>query len=312
MNASEFSRTARFESSGLHFSFTDRADDGVLDDFFPAYNRAFVLENEKERVEGFRDCLALNDGNLHRALSERYGPFCELVVTARSEPQGPVVGGANLLVAQLPGEAGSAVDHSINLNYLFVVPEARGRSLANRIQHACFDVAASLSRTWGAKEGRGVAFLEVNDPFRLTPEEYRLDTEHAGIDQVARLAYWARVGARVLDWPYVQPALSAEQGDDNTLSLAAIGAPAGALASRVLAKHLERFFAISVLKGRPLSDSPSATGQLKQLARLEHAGQSIGLLDLADRLSDLERLLHVGGPDKPRNLPEALKKKGAA
>lgn len=319
MNLLTFLPGARFEAQGLHFRFTDRADDGVLDDFFPAYDRAFVLENEKERVEGFHACLALNDGAAHRTLRERYGPFRELIATARNEPDGPVIGGANLLVTQLPampelpglpdlaGAAAASIGHSLNLNYLFVDPRQRGRGLGGCIQRACFEVAANLSREWGGKRHGGVAFLEVNDPFRLTPEAYRLDTAHAGIDQVARLGYWARAGARVLDWPYVQPALSDTQGDDDTLAMAVIGATAAALPAGLLAHHLERFFAISVLKGQPLADSPSATAQLAELAARHRAGASIGLLDLARHLPNLARVLRGAGRGRPGNLPEALK-----
>ena len=42
-----------------------------------------------------------------------------------------------------------------------------------------------------------VLFIEQNDPLRLTAEAYAADSDHSGLDQVDRLAIWARMGAEV-------------------------------------------------------------------------------------------------------------------
>jgi GNAT superfamily N-acetyltransferase len=301
-------RTGKFESSGLQFQVTDRSDDGVLDAFYPAYDAAFVLDSEKERVEGFHDCLALNSGPTHQALRDQYGPFRELVLVARDAPTGPVLGGANFLVVQLPAERSAAVRHTINLNYLFVEPNQRGRGLSLRIMQACFRLASDLARSWHGGSGGtdGLAFLEVNDPFRLTPQQYRIDSDHSGIDQVARLAYWARAGAAILDLAYVQPALSADQVDDDTLALALIGSRDNALPARTVCQHLERFFAISVLKGEPIESSPSAAVQLARLRSEVSAERRIGLLDLNRGLPRLAQQLGRSQPGRPASLPAAL------
>jgi GNAT superfamily N-acetyltransferase len=290
----------RFREADLSIDATDRADDGVLDAFYAAYDQAFVLANEKEEINGFRECLALNAGSAHQRLCGRYGPFRELVLVARDD-LGAIVGGANLIVLRQPDGAPYEVDFTVNLNYLFVVPAQRGKRRSHGLLAACRHLARDVAATWQPQSaGRDLVFLEINDPFRLTPDQYRLDSEHAGIDQVARLAYWARVGAAVLDWPYVQPALSAEQKDDTTLALAVLDAAQPRLPAALVHWHLERFFAISVLKGDALKCSASALAQVQQLQRDAAAGHELALLDLAGALATLPEQLHreQGRPDR--------------
>lgn len=302
--------TFRFDASDLSIRATDRADDGVLDDFFVAYDAAFVLVNEKEEIDGFRDCLGLNAGARHQRLSTTYGPFCELVLVARERSDGPVVGGASFLIVQQPANAAHGLGFTVNLNYLFVAPAQRGKKRSRQLLGACHRLAASVAQGWNPKSpSTGLTFLEINDPFRLTPQQYQLDSEHAGIDQVARLSYWARMGATVLDWPYVQPALSAEQQDDRTLALGVLDAGTTRLSATLVLWHLERFFAISVLKGAGLASSASALAQVERLRRDAGAGRDVDLLDLAGALERLPaQLQRTRG--RPESLPAALR--GAA
>jgi len=293
--------------AGLWVQASERDDDGVLDAFFGAYDAAFVLADEKEEIGGFRDCLALNAGAPHAEVRRRYGQFRELVLVARAAHDGPVVGGANLIVLQ--HGAGTAVDVTVNLNYLFVAAEQRGRGHSRALLGACRALAAAVARPWRPDPASDTLFfLELNDPFRLTPEQYRLDSAHAGIDQIDRLRYWAHVGAAVLDWPYVQPALSAQQRDDATLALAVLDAPSHALPAALLHGHLERFFAISVLKGRPLRGSASAVTQLERL-RVEADGGAIALLDLGACIDALPALL-ARTRSRPERLSAALREAG--
>lgn len=295
---------AEFREADLSIEATDRADDGVLDAFYAAYDKAFVLANEKEALEGFRECLALNAGQAHERLRARHGPFRELVLVARDDARA-VVGGANFIVIQHARDAALGVGYTVNLNYLFVAPAQRGRSRSHTLLAACRRLAEGIAASWRA-EGppNSLFFLELNDPFRLTPEQYRLDTEHAGIDQVSRLSYWARMGATLLDWPYVQPALSAEQRDDETLAYAVLDAGVGHLPASLVLHHLERFFAISVLKGAELQSSPSAWQQVRALQRLAATHGALALLDL-DRAGALRDALSRT-KDRPPSLQAAL------
>src|SRR5690606_33167072 len=91
-------------------------------------------------------------------------------------------------------------------------------------------------------------FVELNDPLLMDARAYALDSEVAGIDQFDRVAVWARLGARILDFDYVQPPLSPGQSADTGLMLGVVDPPAPRLDACILGGHLERFFAISVLK----------------------------------------------------------------
>src|SRR5215470_8655328 len=57
------------------------ADDGVLDDFYADYDKAFILSSEKEGYEGFVRCLGLNAAGTYEELVTRFGTFCEYVLT---------------------------------------------------------------------------------------------------------------------------------------------------------------------------------------------------------------------------------------
>ena len=293
-----------FREADLSIETTDRADDGVLDAFYAAYDKAFVLANEKEELEGFRDCLALNAGAAHQRLRARYGPFRELVMVARDDG-GAVVGGANLIVIQHPTATAHGIGHTVNLNYLFVAPAQRGKSRSRTLLAACHRVADASAAAWRSGASKSLFFLEINDPFRLSAEQYQLDSEHAGIDQVTRLAYWARMGARLIDWPYVQPALSATQEDDRTLAYSVLDAGADRLPATLLFWHLERFFAISVLKGADLQSSPSAAQQVHALQQRAAAGGTLRLLDI-DGATETLRTLLGRSPGRPTSLQAAL------
>ncbi len=296
----------RFEQDGLTVDASGRADDGVLDAFYPAYDAAFVLPNEKETLDGFRDCLALNRGPGHARLARQFGAYQEVVCVVRDGGTGPVLGGANfLLLHDLDGRPGAPSQPSLNLNYLFVDRAVRGRGLSRTVLRACLRICADEAGSALAP----LCFLELNDPFRLTPEAYRLDSEHAGIDQLARLGYWAGLHAAVLDWVYVQPALSADQADDHTLAYALLDPRRPSLPARLLLAHLERFFAISVLKGAAPVDSPSAQRQLQALRAMADRGEAVALLPLAPALGQLPALLRGDGP-RPARLADALKETG--
>lgn len=250
--------------------------DAVFDRFFAAYDQAFVLPDEKEGREGFLECLALNHGPAQASLLARLGPFREWVLVA--ERDGDVVGGANFIchvVAARDGTPGLAM----NLNYVFVAPAHRGRG------HLRDMVEASRRLARMSFDGAQVealplhVFIELNDPLRLDAQAYALDSAVAGVDQFDRVAIWARLGARLLDFPYVQPALSATQAPDDGLLLGVIGTSGDALDACVLGRHLERFFAISALKdGDPGADATTAS-QLSRCARACDAGDGFALLD---------------------------------
>ena len=94
----------------------------VLGRFFEGYDRAFVLPDEREELDGFEKCLALN--RTHRQAFGR--THCELVCVMEDET-GVLLGGINFLATAIarPGAPPAAVA----LNYIYVEEAARGRGL---------------------------------------------------------------------------------------------------------------------------------------------------------------------------------------
>lgn len=269
---------------GLVLRATIDPQSPVLAEFYAGYDKAFVLPREREELQGFRDCLALGAGPAFEELSARYGPFREVVLTAADAATGAAVGGANFIAFPLPGLAaddGRPIV-SMNLNYIFIGAEFRGQGLFRRLLAAIRDMAQGLVIAPGG--AALLTFIEQNDPFRLSPEDYARDTAHSGLDQVSRLAIWQRLGAKIVDYPYVQPALSPGQAPDDGLLYGVLGAAGDRLDACVLEAHLRRFFGISVLKGRPLGEDPIAGAQIAALRRACAGGEHIRLLDAAPGL----------------------------
>ncbi len=292
-------------TDGLELRAATDPDDPLLENFFAEYDRAFVLPDEKEEIAGFRDCLALNLPPAYPRLAARYGPFREFVALAVDTGGGTetVVGGANFICYPLETGSGGHV-LTMNLNYVFVLPKYRRRGYLGRILAACERLARMTFRPAdGAKAPDELPlyiFMELNDPLRLAPAAYARDTLHSGMDQLQRVAVWARMGARIIDFPYVQPPLSAVQAADPTLMLALIGpGETDEVAPSLLAAHLVRFFAISVLKGREPQEDADASAQLTSLAALAQQGRRVALLEAgawlaAQRDTDAGALRHWG------------------
>lgn len=244
---------------GVRVTASDDPASPVLTRFFAGYDRAFVLPDEREELGGFEACLALNGSHRHA-----YGrTHSELVATFEDE-SGTLLGGANFLATAI--NRGAALPPAaVALNYVYVEEAARGRGLLRLTLAAVRELALTALGLDPAGAAPAI-FIEQNDPLRLTAEEYAADTEHSGTDQVDRLAIWARVGARIVDFPYVQPALSAGQQPDDGLIYAAIDYPGDAVDSGLLHDHLESFFGISVRKGAVEAPGGVAAAQIAALA----------------------------------------------
>jgi hypothetical protein len=273
-------------AAGLTYEGTTSSCDGLLEEFFAAYDQAFVLPNEKEGLAGFAACLRLNQGCQYDRLCRHYGPFREFIVAVRVA--GELVGGLNFIAFPLVDPDANRPALSVNLNYIFVLAPHRRRGVLKRMVGDLPTVALALfahSETSltgdGAVSSPGVyIFIEQNDPYRMSARDYALDTEVTGLDQLARIALWARQGARIIDFAYVQPALTAEQAADPNLVYAVLGASRPTLHPEFLRQHLERFFAISVLKGGDPRSNAEARQQLDSLAARAAEGARLALLEL--------------------------------
>ncbi|XVS63621.1 GNAT family N-acetyltransferase [Actinosynnema sp. CA-299493] len=278
---------------GLEVKATDDGGSELFDVFHEGYDQAFTLPDEKEERDGFVRCLALNGGAEFERISARLGAFRELVVVAALG--GEVVGGANLLVTPLREHRAVTV----NLNYAYVLPGHRGKGLLRRLVAACAELAAWLFPGVGPV----VTVLELNDPLLLTARQYAQDSAVSGVDQFDRVVIWARIGVRVVDFPYVQPPLSDAQQADATLMLGVLAEPGFELSGGLLADHLERFFAISVLKNGDLDSNRPAADQVREC----RARATIALLDPLPVLDSLRREVGATGPGFRERLGHAAR-----
>ncbi|MDX2236433.1 MAG: hypothetical protein NW203_02605 [Hyphomonadaceae bacterium] len=267
-------------ADGLRLFLTTTAKSPVFERFFAGYDRAFVLPNEKEDAEGFARCFDLNHGADYARLSALYGPYREVSFVAEDAADGATIGGANFIAMPVADAIVTA-----NLNYIYIEQARRGKGDFSRLYAAVREAVASAFPAQAAGGAQVLIFIEQNDPFRMSEEDYRRDSDFTGLDQFDRLRIWAKRGAKVVDFSYVQPPLSADQDADDTLLYSVLGAPGDSLSACVLEGHLRRFFGVSVLKGANLADNKPASAQVEALHRGCIAGEEIALLDPAPLLS---------------------------
>lgn len=241
-----------------------------VSEFYAAYDDAFVLESEKEDLEGFRVCLSLNNGAVGRDLTTAYGPFREIITLLRN-PEGMLVGAANYFVLAQTGAI------TINLNYVFVQRAHRGGGLLKRLLAVVSETGGKLFEASAVRPV--LIFVEQNDPLRMDPDDYARDTKQSGLDQMDRLRIWHRLGVRLVDINYQQPALSTSQTPDEGLLYGVIAGPATTLDACLLHDHLRGFFSVSVLKGRSVDEDAVASAQLARLAEACARGETVKLID---------------------------------
>lgn len=280
-------------ANGLGLRSSEDPDSQVLKAFYAGYDRAFVLPDERESLDGFVDCLRLN-----QTLSSLFGRRHSEQVLVVTGDDGALLGGANFLATGMTTPGGPPV--SLALNYVFVEAAARRRGLARVLINAAQRMAA-LALTGSDRGPEPAVFIEQNDPLTLSAAEYAADTAHAGIDQVDRLALWASLGARLVDFPYVQPALSTDQEPEYGLIYAALRFPGTSIPSAWFHDHLQSFFGVSVRKGAPLADDPVSMSQLDALAtrtepvQLIEVDDAIAALKAAGRPAGAINFRHFAG-----------------
>jgi GNAT superfamily N-acetyltransferase len=263
--------------------FTGENDPRLLR-FFKAYDAAFILEDEKEDLDGFKACLALNEGAAYARLSALYGPYREIVILVTKGEAGRVLGAANFIAF-----AGDGANLTVSLSYIFVDAAERRRGHFSRLVEAVRREARA-SFDWPGEAPEPLVFIEMNDPVKMAPEDYALDSAHAGLDQVDRLRIWERREARILDLPYRQPPLSAQQTADADLLLGVLGAPGDSLDACLLHAHMRRFFGVTVLKGEDPMQSPVAAAQLQRLEAACKAGGRVALTGFGQIFTEAARV----------------------
>jgi GNAT superfamily N-acetyltransferase len=181
-----------------------RRDDQLMEAFYrQLYLPAFPIPSEREDPEIWRSYL----------YGERRDGPCEvhfLLDGSRLDRPAQRQIGGGLLFAIYPRSA------CVLLTYLVVDPARRGQGIARRL----FQVAFRLVERWSAEHNRPIqaVFGELNDPRLVT-------LERDVIDPWERLLISERLGARVVEVPYVQPELQAGQGRCDNLLLVTFPLP---------------------------------------------------------------------------------------
>ncbi len=123
------------EAAGLRFDVTDLPTGLVLETFYEGYDAAFVLPEEKEPIEGFRRCLALNHAPRYGSLESHHGAFREVVFVASDVTTDASIGGGNFIVLShaQPSDGPRPVYRTIHLNYIYVRPEHRRKGFFKRL-----------------------------------------------------------------------------------------------------------------------------------------------------------------------------------
>lgn len=166
----------------------------LLERFYrDAYVAQFPDPNERESLRCMREYLRLKEKGWYGANN-----YHVLVALQHDRP----VGGAVIDYLAAPN-AGV-------LEFLFVLPQARGTGLARRLLDAAIAALAADARATGRRLGYVAA--EMNDP-------YRHPDPPDNMDPFERALIWDRWGFSKLLCPYVQPALSRSQAPVEYLTL---------------------------------------------------------------------------------------------
>ena len=211
--------------------------DTFSEDFLAVYNlyrSIFPDENEAEDLEGLRAQDAL-EGNAE--LVSRYGRFRQfwMVLYEGGKPKS----GVNFQVFRIPEHKAT----TIHICYIFTAKDSRGKGYASELLERIDSLGADA------------VFIEVDDPKKMPEEVMEESIRCSGITPKKRLSWWKHRGYVPLDFPYVQPPLSADKQPADWMLLA-VKTRKKKLLNELLSAHLRRFFYLAVLKNRTPEDKP--------------------------------------------------------
>jgi GNAT superfamily N-acetyltransferase len=231
------------------------ADLRLLHDFYAKiYVPEFPDANERESLENMCEYL-------RRKRLGWYGANNYHILIAKVDGQ-PV----GCAIADYLAEANAGA-----IEFLTVAPPWRGRRIGSELRNRTeFLLAADSARTGAALD---YIVAEMNDPFRTPP-----GTDN--MDPVARALFWHRWGYRIIDFPYVQPALSPGQLPVETLCLIVH------IRDRLPQERIPvpRLLAIiaAYMKWAMRIEQPIQTHELQEMARRLAEVKDVAVDDLAD------------------------------
>lgn len=170
------------------------------------------------------------------------------------------------------------------MTYLVVAPRMRRRGLARfMLAEARTRLQALANARHGSDAALRAVFTEVNDPSKVRPED-------DSIDPVQRMAAFERLGARIVDIPYVQPELAPGQGRARELFLLVFplpGLPDDRIATRTVGAFIDDFYRANAV--REPADDPDVRRMVEAMpgadVRLIRPSQHPDLAGLLSRTS---------------------------
>lgn len=228
--------------------------DPKLASFYKVYSKVFTLEEEREPLEGFKAVLLLNT---RADVQSVYGPFFEQISCLWEPVTGESVGAINQVFYAYSVEAEKQYGFgaSCQLNFICVENSLRGIGIAQRLLELLEDKLHAYAAAHGHPRSRVFITCEQNNPHCMSKIQLEEDLRSALIAPQERLDWWYRRGFRKLDFPYIQPPLSADveactyldyyvhmfSGNGTIEKNEFLPAP-------LLLEHLRRFFFVSVGK----------------------------------------------------------------
>jgi hypothetical protein len=251
----------------LELRLNHKADRKLLKRF---YEECFVPEvpdpNERDSLRDIQHRLkSKQDGKLGK------NNYHVLVLLEDDKP----VGGA---VADYFDKPNAGV-----IEYMVIQPKSRAKGLGNHLREQTERLLHEDAVKSGHRELDWIA-AEMDDPY-LTPV---LTSE---FDPFSRARIWDKWGYRVLDFPYVQPALSAgKRPVDNLLLM--VKTCSERFDDAMPSGHVEALVTEYLMWS--MQSAPDAARQLEEMRRFLHARSSVGLRSFSEYLGwDEERQVHV-------------------
>jgi hypothetical protein len=248
----------------LKVNFINRKDQKEFQSLYNFYLSFFCLPDETETFDGFEKTLELNTD---KNLIGKYGKYEEAWYYLCTEDENEIIAGANFSVYSADGEIKNkqGLKGTVHITYIFVKNEYRNFGLAKYLLR----LIEAYSEEFIGGAGQIAYFCEQNAPEMMHAEEYFSDNLCALVDQCDRLIWWDKAGYKRLGFNYIQPPLNPGQNPCVNLTLNVKSGLQLRFPAPVVFFHLERFFAIAVLKGSdPMNDS-TFVEQMKKLEKLE-------------------------------------------
>lgn len=172
------------------------------------------------------------------------------------------------------------------IEFLLVDPRQRSRGLGRQLHDATEDLLQADARRAG-REGLACIAIEMNDPYRLDPADDNMDP-------FIRARLWGRWGYGALGFPYVQPALSEDQGPVDYLIFGA--KPLDPQLRRGFPPELVRSIVMGYLRWAMRITDPSSDPTFQRMAADLAARQAVSWTPFEIYLGhDPARPLHVRG-----------------